>query len=80
MACKFRAQKIKIQKTEKRAHPELNQGPGDLQSPALTTELYTRRQKARNDAKQNWVAKLTKAQNAVYRDRTCDLEVNSLTL
>ena len=29
-------------KNKKRAHPELNQGPGDLQSPALTTELYTR--------------------------------------
>ena len=26
----------------KRAHPELNQGPADLQSAALTTELYTR--------------------------------------
>ena len=25
----------------KRAHPELNQGPADLQSAALTTELYT---------------------------------------
>ena len=24
-----------------RAHPELNQGPADLQSAALTTELYT---------------------------------------
>ena len=32
------AQKYK----KERAHPELNQGPGDLQSPALTTELYTR--------------------------------------
>ena len=26
---------------KKRAHPELNQGPADLQSAALTTELYT---------------------------------------
>ena len=26
----------------RRAHPELNQGPADLQSAALTTELYTR--------------------------------------
>ena len=25
----------------KRAHPDLNQGPADLQSAALTTELYT---------------------------------------
>ena len=27
---------------KRRAHPELNQGPADLQSAALTTELYTR--------------------------------------
>ena len=27
---------------QRRAHPELNQGPSDLQSAALTTELYTR--------------------------------------
>ena len=26
----------------KRAHPDLNQGPADLQSAALTTELCTR--------------------------------------
>ena len=26
---------------EKRAHPDLNQGPADLQSAALTTELCT---------------------------------------
>ena len=65
----------------KRAHPELNQGPGDLQLPALTTELYTLHQNAPNDAKQNGAAIYqTEAQNAVYRDRTCDLEVNSLTL
>ena len=29
-------------KSKMRAHPELNQGPADLQSAALTTELYTR--------------------------------------
>ena len=28
--------------TAQRAHPDLNQGPADLQSAALTTELYTR--------------------------------------
>ena len=30
-----------FQKKEKRAHPDLNQGPADLQSAALTTELCT---------------------------------------
>ena len=29
------------QKANKRAHPDLNQGPADLQSAALTTELCT---------------------------------------
>ena len=28
-------------RSEKRAYPDLNQGPADLQSAALTTELYT---------------------------------------
>ena len=27
-------------KGKRRAHPDLNQGPADLQSAALTTELY----------------------------------------
>ena len=30
-----------IQKLTKRAHPDLNQGPADLQSAALTTQLCT---------------------------------------
>ena len=31
----------RIRYANRRAHPELNQGPADLQSAALTTELYT---------------------------------------
>ena len=33
---------VLCQTTGKRAHPDLNQGPADLQSAALTTELCTR--------------------------------------
>ena len=32
----------KFELRSKRAHPDLNQGPADLQSAALTTELCTR--------------------------------------
>ena len=34
-------------KSQKRAYPDLNQGPADLQSAALTTELYTHVQQQR---------------------------------
>ena len=44
----------------KRAHPDLNQGPADLQSAALTTELCTQMTTHRIlDLTENWVQEFT---------------------
>ena len=62
----------------KRAHPELNQGPADLQSAALTTELYTRggRQALKpKDATRFSFKKLSKRS---CRDLNSDCQIQSL--
>ena len=42
-SCIFGKEKTsRLNKRKRRAHPESNQGPADLQSAALTAELYTR--------------------------------------